>query len=137
MKSLKQLYAVVPLFLVGCATTGDGLGPGTAGAQPAAVACASATDCAEKWQRAEAWLRKHSYWPIRSRTEQVIETEQPRSRLYSRTHYRVTRTPSDGGALIRLRASCQPSVYCAPDPEAARAAFYRYLATGEDRDALH
>jgi hypothetical protein len=73
----------------------------------------------------------------RSRTEQMIETEQPRSRLYSRTHYRVMRTPSDGGAVIRMQASCQPSVYCAPDPNAAQAAFYRYLATGEDRDALH
>lgn len=137
MKSLKQLYAVVPLFLVGCATTGDGVGPGTAGAQPAAAACTSETDCAEKWQRAEAWLREHSYWPIQTRTNAVIETEQPRSRWYSRTHYRITRTPSDGGALIRMQASCRPSVYCVPDPVLARAAFYRYLATGEDGEALH
>ncbi|MFZ5619702.1 MAG: hypothetical protein ACOY5W_01620 [Pseudomonadota bacterium] len=137
MKSMKQLSVVVPLFLAGCATTGAGVESGTAGVQPDGVACASATDCAEKWQRAEAWLRKHADWPIRTRTEQVIETERPRSRWYSRTHYRVTRTPSDGGAVIRIQASCQPSVYCAPDPEAVRTAFYRYLATGEDRDARH
>jgi hypothetical protein len=137
MKSMKQLSVVVPLFLAGCATTGTGVESGTAGVQPDGVACASATDCAEKWQRAEAWLRGHSYWPIRTRSEVVIETERPRSRWYSRTHYRVTRTPDDGGAVIRMQASCQPSVYCAPDPEAARTAFYRYLATGEDRDALH
>lgn len=137
MKRMKQLHVLVPLFLAGCAATDPGIEPGTASAGAGAVACTSETDCAEKWQRAEAWLREHSYWPIQTRTEQVIETERPRSRWYSRTHYRVTRTPSDGGAVIRMQGSCQPSVYCAPDPEAARAAFYRYLATGEDRDALH
>lgn len=137
MKRMKQLSVVVPLFLAGCATTGPGGESGVVGAQLDAVACASATDCAEKWQRAEAWLREHSYWPIRTRSEVVIETERPRSRWYSRTHYRVTHTPDDGGAVIRMQASCQPSVYCTPDPEAARTAFYRYLATGEDRDVLH
>ena len=134
MKYMKQLSVAVPLFLAGCMTTGHRVSPGTAGAGGDAVICASATDCAEKWQRAEAWLRKHSYWPIRTRTEQVIETDQPHSRQYSRTHYRVICTPSDGGAVIRMEASCQPSVYCAPDPETAQLSFYRYLVSGEDRD---
>jgi hypothetical protein len=137
MKRVKKLSVVVLLFLGGCATTGPGGESGVVDAQPDAVACASVTDCVEKWQRAEAWLREHSYWPIRTRSEIVIETERPRSRWYSRTHYRVTRTPDNGGAVIRMQASCQPSVYCTPDPEAARTAFYRFLATGEDRDALH
>lgn len=137
MNRMKNLLILGTLILPGCAMTDSRVEPDMAGAQPDAPACASTTDCAEKWQRAEAWLRKHSYWPIRTRTAQVIETERPRSRGYSRTHYRVTHTPAEGGALIRMWASCPPSVHCAPDPEAARAAFYRYLATGEDRDALH
>ena len=137
MKQTRSLWIARYLVLSGCAAVSPELGSSAGGDAAGAVVCASATDCAEKWQRAEAWLRTYADWPIRTRSETVIETERPRSRWYSRTHYRVTRTPSNGGAVIRMQASCQPSVYCAPDPEAARTAFYRYLATGEGRDALH
>lgn len=137
MHCMRNLFVSGMFVLAGCTTTDSRTESDTSDAQSDAMACASAADCAEKWQRAEAWLREHSYWPIRTHTDRVIATERPRSRWYSRTHYRVTRTPSDGGAVIRMQAGCQPSVYCTPDPEAAQADFYQYLATGEHRDALH
>jgi hypothetical protein len=97
------------------------------------VSCISEADCAEKWQRADQWVRQHSYWPIKRSDNEVIETERARSRWYSRTHYRVVKEAmSATTAGIRLEAGCEPSVYCSPNPEQARADFARFLQTGED-----
>lgn len=130
MKWTKLVWIASALAFSGCASVEPASQPRAGG-----VVCASEADCAEKWQRAEAWLRDHSYWPIRTRSETVIETERPRSRQYARTHYRVTRSPADGGAVIRMHASCQPSAHCAPSPEAARISFYRYLVAEEAPDS--
>lgn len=132
MQQTKSLWIAGTLALSGCVAIGPEPESGVSVAPADGVACASENDCAEKWQRAEAWLRVHSYWPIRTRGDAVIETERPRSRQYVRTYYRVTRTPHDGGALIRMQASCHPSVYCVPDPKDAQVSFYRYLSAGED-----
>jgi hypothetical protein len=58
--------------------------------------------------------------------------------MYSRTYYRVVKeATSNNMTEIRMEAGCQPSVYCSPNTEQARAAFVQYLQTGEDRDELH
>lgn len=70
-------------------------------------------------------------------TETMIETEKQRFHNYSHLYYRITGETRDGQTVIRFDAGCLPSVHCVPDPDAARAAFYHNLVTGEDGDALH
>jgi hypothetical protein len=123
-------------MLTGCAAIAPDNDASLSGS--ASVTCTAETDCIQKWQRANEWVHRHSYWPIKRSDDAVIETERARSRWYSRTHYRVIKeTTSNNMAEIRMEASCQPSAYCSPNTEQARAAFVQYLQTGEDRDALH
>ena len=124
------------VMLTGCATTESG--SDSSMSSTASVACVSETDCIQKWQRADEWVRRHSYWPVKRSDSEVIETEQARSRQYSRTYFRVVKeTTSNNMAEIRMEAGCLPSVYCSPNTEQARAAFVQYLLTGEDDDDLH
>lgn len=127
-------YLLGSVLLAGCSSVDTGTKQRSADLQSSTVTCDSRAECDALWKRAESWVRKHSYWPIRMRTDTVIETDRPRARRYWRTHYRVTRTPTNDGAVIRLQARCERSIYCAPDPQAAQLAFHRYLVSGQDRD---
>ena len=131
MKLNPILNGFIVLTLTGCAATTPEQTSSLS--NTVSVDCISEADCAQKWQRADEWIRRHSYWPIKRSDNEVIESERPRSRWYSRTRYRVIKeATSDTTAQIRMEASCQPSVYCSPNTEWARAAFVRFLKTGED-----
>jgi hypothetical protein len=136
MKPVFILNAIMVSALTGCAATAPD--QASSSSNTVSVSCLSEADCAEKWQRADQWIREHSYWPVKRSDHEVIETDRPRSRWYSRTRYRVVKDATSGTtAEIRMEASCQPSVYCSPNTEQARTAFVRFLQTGEDRDDLH
>lgn len=133
---LNLIYnTIIVLALTGCAATAPDQASSLS--NTVSVSCISEADCAEKWQRADQWIRQHSYWPINRSDHIVIETERPRSRWYSRTRYRVVKETTSGTtAVIRMEASCRPSVYCNPNTGQARAAFVRFLKTGEDTGEL-
>jgi hypothetical protein len=136
MKPVFILNAIIVLALTGCAATTPE--QASYASNPVTVKCVSETDCTEKWQRADQWIRKHSQWPIKRSDNEVIEIERARTRWHTRTYYRVTREATgDTMAKIRMYASCLPSVNCSPNETEARAAFARFLQTGEDRDDLH
>lgn len=98
-----------------------------------APTCSSANECAEKWDRASKWINANSHWRIKEMSDTRIETKKAGAPYYSRPVYLVKKLPrSDGSNLIKLHASCLPSVYCDPDTVIATGSFNHFVNTGED-----
>ena len=95
--------------------------------------CSNANDCAEKWERASQWVNANSYWRVKKMSDTRIETRKARAYHYTRTTYLVKKLPrSDGSSVIRLQASCFPSVHCVPNTVIAIGSFNHFVNTGKE-----
>jgi hypothetical protein len=124
----RVFWCAIALGAVACVhATPLSLGPAT-GTGP--VVCDSG--CASEWQRAQLWVAKHSRWKIQTATDVLLQTYNPSG--YEPTYgFTATKEPLVGGKYrISLAMDCGNPLGCDSRREDIQAAFYYYVATGND-----
>jgi len=90
--------------------------------------CVDERDCAAKWHAARDWVTNDAGFPIRTASDEVIETYRGLPAQDPRLIVRVIKVPIGAGRCeIRIRAYCLYDFGCIPNPTTAALAFNRAI----------
>jgi len=109
-----------------CSVTG---GLGVSEPKPEPIRCQTGTDCNLKWDRAYKWVVESSGLKLKTKTDDLIKTEQPPKESRTLVVTISKNATSQAGIYeIDFVGGCSSALSCVPSVEESRTSFANFVS---------